>query len=138
MFDGFKHITLERTMCLGTCPDFKVSIHWHGKVRYLGRMYVEETGVHRWQLEPSQIEAINRLIKKTNYFELKSTPQMWCTDMPSCITTVEMKDGRKREIDHYLQDEDEWPKALRYFERRLEEIIRLQPYVGENLDLMYE
>ena len=52
----FKTIQLERTMCFGECPVYKVEILSDGTVHYDGDMFVEKTGKHSWQIDASTIE----------------------------------------------------------------------------------
>jgi hypothetical protein len=130
--NNFKKIELERTICFGWCPVYKVTIHHTGKVVYNGERHVEQEGVHEWSISEETVEEINMAIEKVKYFRLKKkVPNVHCTDMPSCITTIEMQDGQKRTIDHYLQTPGEWPPRLTRFEEKVDELIGVSKYVGD-------
>jgi len=128
---AFKSIKLERTMCFGSCPVYKVSIHHSGRVTYTGEMFVEQEGRHVWYIDQTAINKLNKALKKCDYFNLeKENGIPWCTDLPFCNTMVEMQDGTKRKIEHYLNEPDEWPMALRRFEEQVDTIIGVKKYVG--------
>jgi hypothetical protein len=128
----FKTIKLERTMCYGTCPVYLVSIHYSGRVTYTGKDWVEKSGRHIWKLDNKSIDKLSKALLKSDYFNIqKNDSSFMCTDMPYCITNIEMMDGTKRKIEHYLQEPDEWPVALLKFEKQIDKIIGVKEYVGE-------
>ena len=43
-------ITLERTICLGECPDYRVEIRGDGRVTYHGENYVAVEGDYSWTI----------------------------------------------------------------------------------------
>lgn len=128
----FKTIQLERTMCYGDCPVYKVSVHHSGRVTFTGNMFVEKLGRHIWYLENEAMTKLSKALIKCDYFNLQKIEldeMVWCTDMPYCNTSIELIDGTKRKIEHYLQDPDEWPKALIKFEEEIDKIIGVEDYV---------
>lgn len=128
---GFKTITLERTMCYGTCPVYDVEIRDNGEVKYNGKYFVEKEGPHRWTILPDAVDALNDAILKFGYFSIKAREiTRDCTCNPSCITSVLMKDGAYREIDNYYGN-DQYPEKLKRFERKIDNIIGVKEYVGE-------
>jgi hypothetical protein len=50
-------ITLERVGCLGSCPDYKVTILGDGSVQYDGRAYVRTEGVQKKTIPASGCSA---------------------------------------------------------------------------------
>ncbi len=132
MREQFKTIKLERTMCFGTCPVYMVSIHCSGRVTYTGKMFVEKAGRHIWKLDSKSIDKLSKALLDSDYFNIqKKDTGFMCSDMPYCITTIEMMDGAKRKIEHYLQKPDEWPAALLKFEKKIDNIIGVERYVGD-------
>ena len=131
--NNFKTIKLRRTTCYGTCPTHEVNINYSGRVTYKGEMFVEKEGQHEWQISAEAVREIKEALRKVDFFNLKKKDKgVYCTDMPSCITTVEMQDGQKRSIDHYLQTPDFWPPRLKKFEEKIDEIIGTDGYVGDS------
>ena len=63
----FKSITLERTGCFGNCPIYKVDITEDGNVFYMGERFVEEEGIHSWEIDSEAIELLNDSIKNFGF-----------------------------------------------------------------------
>lgn len=132
----FRTIRLERTSCLGICPVYKLTIEHTGKVTFHGFAHVDTIGVLNCVLDTKTLTKLNEAIAKYDYFNIKrlanSETMIMCTCMPNCISSIEMMDGQKRTISHYLDDDcDIWPRVLWRFERRLERIVSIKDFVGE-------
>ena len=134
---NFKTIKLERTMCYGSCPVYKLSIHHKGRLTYTGKHFVEKVGTLISTLDHKTLLKLNKALEKSDYFNLvQEQPLEMCTDMAYCITTVEMLDGTKRKIEHYLQDDDDgWPRQLPIFEKAVDKIIGIKDYIGKGGEL---
>lgn len=118
-------------MCYGSCPVYKLSIHHSGRVTYTGEWYVEQTGRHIWYLEQIEINKLNKALANCDYFNIKKEEGIeWCTDLPFCITSIEMQNGTKRKIEHYLNEPDEWPAALLKFEELVDKLVGIAKYIG--------
>ena len=129
--DHFKTMKLQRTGCDGNCPVYKLSIHYKGRVTYTGIDCVEKKGRYIWQLDTETIKKLNGTLIESNYFDLKRKEvDTYLTDMPFCITTIELMNGDKRKIEHYLQPNDEWPLCLLRFERQVCNLAGLTKWVG--------
>ena len=127
----FKSITLERTGCFGNCPIYKVDIPYHGYVFYMGERFVEQEGIHTWEIDSEAIELLNDSIRKYGFFSIKKKkPEAFRTDMPHCIVTIKLEDNRRKKINDYLGD-DSYPARLRTFERKIDQVIRIQKYTGK-------
>lgn len=114
-------------MCYGTCPEYSVKIDNTGQVLYNGVSYVEKVGIFEWVIDEKIIKKLNDSIIKYDYFKLKKKPGViFCTDMPYCITQIELESGKKRKINHYLQDYDEWPVELRKFEEKIDKLVGIK------------
>ena len=56
-------IRLERSGCFGSCPVYDVTLSGTGEVRYEGRKYVKQTGVHISQLPQAWVlRLVDRLL----------------------------------------------------------------------------
>ncbi|MBU9713581.1 DUF6438 domain-containing protein [Evansella tamaricis] len=143
-----KKITFERTACYGSCPIYKVEVFSDGEVKWNGFEYVSKLGIHEWKLTAKKMEKLNGLIEEFDFrnYEYK-TSDIYATDHPSCLISIEFEDGYVKHIDHYLGDqlEDEWlvdldgpvRMTLEQFERRLEGIIGTGKYVKEPLYIFH-
>ena len=100
-------ITLERTVCFGSCPIYKLAIFSDGTVRYEGIKYVKRVGKARGRISRRQLDQLIENFTKLDYFNLddsytpgnKGCPQV-ATDMPSAITSLTWH-GKCKTINHY-------------------------------------
>jgi hypothetical protein len=53
-------ITMERTMCFGTCPAHSLAIHGNRTVNYEGFAFVAVTGSHTYQIFKEKVEQLAR------------------------------------------------------------------------------
>jgi hypothetical protein len=134
-------ISLERSTCFGSCPDYKLTITADGTVTFEGREFVE---VKRAKKSISQ-EKLFQLIaefEKAKYFTLNDRYQshsdgcvtVW-TDSPTAVTSIAIG-GKSKMITHYYGCEDEgmriFPKALTELEAKIDEIVDSEEWVEPN------
>ncbi len=100
-------ITLERTECFGTCPDYKITISADGNVIFDGRRFVKKVGKAKSTVSQEQLREIIAAFEDINYFELRDKyegPGDGCkqlvTDHPSAITSIRI-DGKSKTVRHY-------------------------------------
>jgi hypothetical protein len=96
--DQITEITLERTTCFGTCPNYTVTLRRDGTITYNGIRFVEMTGTY--QGHAYGFERLAQLITSAGYFNLKDNYSRPITDMPSTITSVVMN-GKRKTITNY-------------------------------------
>ena len=90
-------VTLERTVCFGKCPAYKIYIYSKGYVLYEGKMNVDKIGKFATRLSKQEIESIKQKVKTINYFELYDKYDASVTDLPSVNTSVAL-DGYRKSI----------------------------------------
>ena len=96
--DQITEVTLERTSCFGTCPDYKVTLRRDGAVIYEGRRFVQMMGTYKG--EAYGFDRLAQLILAQKYFDMKDDYSRPITDMPSAITSVVRGGKRKRIVDY--------------------------------------
>jgi hypothetical protein len=82
-------ITLKRTECFGTCPNYTLTISGDGTVTFEGRQFVKKTGIFKSSISIKKVQQLIAEFNKANYFSLKDKylsnedgcPQLW-TDQP--------------------------------------------------------
>ncbi|MFD1315218.1 DUF6438 domain-containing protein [Namhaeicola litoreus] len=130
----FKTISLERTMCYGDCPVYTVKINANGRVKLKqeGNIFEGWKHVVSWQIDRGKINKINEVIHKYGYFTLKENEGevLYATDHPYCITKIELQDGTKRKIEHYLGD-NMYPKRLTTIENWIDKLIETEIYLSQ-------
>jgi hypothetical protein len=89
-------ITLERTACLGACPDYKVVIHANGSMLYQGRYSVETQGTRKSEIPISEVQKLVERLRKQGFFNWKEK-KLACIDFPEVEITVVL-DGRRKHV----------------------------------------
>jgi Domain of unknown function (DUF6438) len=100
-------ITLERTVCFGTCPAYKITIFDDGKVVYEGKEFVKRKGKATAQISKDELAELVREFERLDYLKLDDEygvgdkcPDGW-TDYPSAITSF-TANGKTKKVNHYL------------------------------------
>ena len=102
-----KVITLQRTVCYGPCPEYKLTIFSDGAIAYEGISSVKKEGAAKGRISLKKLQDLVREFDKINYFNLednytpgnKVCPESM-TDMPSVITSL-TRNGKTKTITHY-------------------------------------
>jgi hypothetical protein len=115
-------ITLERTMCYGTCPVYKLVVRGNGVLSYDGEYFVKVTGHQTATVSEAQIRDLLSEFKKAHYFALKDSYDSYdCTCMPDTITSLSVG-GRTKRVFHYHGDCSA-PKRLTRLEDAIDRIV---------------
>jgi Domain of unknown function (DUF6438) len=133
-------ITLERTVCFGTCPAYKLTISADGAVVFTGEEYVREKGIVHGNISKDQLKQLISEFTKTQYFSLRDSyiskedgcPELW-TDSPTVTTSIRIN-GQYKSIVHYLgcqenNGESVFPKELKDLEDKIDEIIGTRNWI---------
>ncbi|MEK3723680.1 DUF6438 domain-containing protein [Paenibacillus sp. FSL H8-0034] len=124
----FKSISLERTVCLGSCPIYKVVLFADGTVFWEGEAFVHCLGNHEWMISTNSVESIQQLLDRFDFRSFTYEPVLWMEDLPSCMITVEYMDDEIIVLDHPYGI-TEVDKHITTFEKALEYLIGTAPYV---------
>ena len=100
-------ITLKRTACFGTCPEYKITIVADGAVVFEGKSFVKRVGTTKTVISREQISKLLAAFAKINYFELRDRYEeqedgcaQQATDMPRAITSIR-SNGKSKSVRHY-------------------------------------
>jgi hypothetical protein len=88
-------ITLDRTFCYGTCPDYTVEIHGDGTVFYTGDMYVAVPGRHKTHIPVSSVRTLFEKFEAARFFATFDQYLGGGTDGPTYTVTIAFDDQRK-------------------------------------------
>ena len=101
-------ITLKRTDCFFTCPDYMVTISADGKVVFEGNANVKVKGKSETTISPEKVQLLIKSFEKAKFFSLRnsySLPEDGCRiydgDAPSATISIVLN-GKSKSIDHYL------------------------------------
>jgi hypothetical protein len=114
-------ITLERTKCLGTCPDYKVEVVGDGSVLYEGRGYVAVIGSHRGSVPLKDVHSLIDKFRQADYFSLRKYYAFGATDGPLYTTSIRIG-GQKKKVLDYLGLPAGMPMALSDLEDSIDEL----------------
>ena len=117
-------ITLTRTPCFGTCPDYTVSIAADGTVTYSGNTNVKVTGDQTWKIDPAAVRGLVREMQDAGYFELQDEYTSMMTDHPTVYTSLTVGD-RTKKVKDYIAG----PPRLKEIEARIDEVAGTKKYV---------
>ncbi len=97
-------ITLERTLCFGNCPAYKLTVYGNGAVTFEGKSFVRVTGKAEGAITQEQFKQLIFVFEEANYDSLKdSYTQISVTDAPYVTTSITV-DGKTKTVRHYLGD----------------------------------
>jgi len=117
-------ITIKRTPCFGTCPDYDVTMRGDGTVTYEGRSNVRIAGEHTWKVDPAAVRALAREMQEAGYFELQDEYTAHVTDLPTTYTSLTIG-PRTKTVKNYFKA----PEKLRDLENRIDVVTDAKRYV---------
>ena len=80
-------IVLKRLGCLGSCPDYEVTIWGNGRVRYEGHAYVRVKGVREHTIPMPNVQKLVRQLQDDEFFHWDET-DLVCLDFPEVHITA--------------------------------------------------
>lgn len=125
-------MTLERTPCFGSCPDYTVTVFGDGRVEYEGRSSVAVEGRQESQIDRETVERLLTGFYDAEFFDMKAEyihprtvkiqvdgtvkeQSAFVTDLPLYTVTLRIGDWEKSIVDYYGA-----PDALRELERMID------------------
>ena len=91
-------ITLQRTACFGTCPEYTVTLKDDGTVVYSGRQFVKTPGEHTWKIEAAAVRGLAREMAAAGFFELQDAYTALMTDNPTTYTSLRIGSRTKNRM----------------------------------------
>jgi Domain of unknown function (DUF6438) len=126
-------ISLTRTVCFGSCPEYDLRIFGSGKVEYEGRHYVCAFGPHTATVDPRLVRRLVDAMVAREFFGLEWKQGRTWTDQPT-VTSALQYGGRSYSVEHYHGDEGA-PRWLREMEDEIDQVAgtaRWLPATDEN------
>jgi Domain of unknown function (DUF6438) len=118
-------ITLERTVCFGSCPDYTLTIYGNGSLIYEGRNFVAVTGQQTSNISKDHVQELARAFYAIGYFSLEDEYSAAITDLPTTTTSIAI-DGRYKKIVNYYGA----PEQLIELENMIDDIAGSERWVG--------
>ncbi|MBS2024738.1 MAG: hypothetical protein JST92_20270 [Deltaproteobacteria bacterium] len=132
-------ITLERTACYGSCPDFTLTLDARGHVQFQGRGYVLVEGGRERDVPGKDVAELYRFMLASGYLDFHDEYSSRVTDHPSAITSLTAR-GASKKVRHYLAEGTGAPEVLASIEKRIAEVAQIAPWVGtrQQIQEMYQ
>ncbi len=117
-------ITMDRSVCFGTCPDYSLEIYGNGTVKYEGHNFVAVTGRKTATIAQEDVRELVKHFYNINYFSLEDEYTAGVSDLPTTTTSIRI-DGRFKQIVDYYGA----PEELRQLEDKIDEIANSEVWV---------
>jgi hypothetical protein len=130
--DTITSITLERTRCFGSCPEYGVTVTDDGLVTYRGISYVKERGSKIKRVPLRAFRELGALFESGG-FEGLSPPwkcppvHIQTSDLPSATLTLRRGEKEHR-VEHYLGDGCA-PKVLGELEEAVDKTVDVSAWI---------
>lgn len=111
-------ISLQRTPCFGSCPDYIVTIAGNGRVVFESRPYlalddvgnvhrefstesgVRVAGTHETTIDPQVVDQLLAKFQEARFFSLRDEYRAEVTDNPTYVVTIDTGNGQKSVVDY--------------------------------------
>ena len=110
-------LTMQRTACYGTCPQYTITIYNSGLFKYEGKMFVEKQGCFYTIIQNKDIASIKSKLLEIDFFSFEKEYNSPITDIPSVILTVNTKKGQHSVINRF-----NGPESLNRFQNLMDSI----------------
>lgn len=111
-------ITIEKTICFGTCPAYLFKAYPNGSVTYTGKDYVKLVGEYKASISKEELANIKMLFNEADYFNFANVYSANITDLPT--TYLYYDDGKQNKK---IMDYHGAPESLKKLEQDLEDFI---------------
>lgn len=122
-------ISLERTMCYGTCPAYTVTIAGDGTVTWHGVRFVKVQGDATAHIPPEKVHALFERFRRAEFFWLFDEYVSHVTDLPSQHTSIAF-DGRQKTVLDYAGQMTGMPEVVSELERAIDDTANTAQWIG--------
>ncbi len=123
---GITSITLRRTACYGTCPDYTFTVKADGVVEYEGRAHAKPAGKRTGKVEAWRFHNVARLIDEVGFSCFAERYSAPVTDNPTVFVTVTRAD-RTKTVENYA---NAGPQVLWAIEELIDDLKRDTTWAG--------
>jgi hypothetical protein len=121
-------ITLERTMCEGTCPAYELTIKGDGAVEYNGTAYVEVKGKQYTKISEASFKKLVDMFYDADYFNLENEYGHIALDTSKTITSITIDGKTKRII-----EADNTPEKLERLQNAIDLAVNSAQWIKGNV-----
>ncbi|MFT6827873.1 MAG: hypothetical protein ACJA2S_005151 [Cyclobacteriaceae bacterium] len=111
-------ISMKKTPCMGTCPDFDINIYKNGFVELDARQNLDLNGKFTSNVSTESLNELIGKFEENNFGSFQDSYTSNKTDLPTTFITYQ-KEGFKKKIEDY----DGAPTALKDLEKAVAALI---------------
>jgi len=126
-------ISLERTRCYGTCPEYRVDIYGDGTVLYTGKAYVALIGQHRGRISQPDLLHLVEAFRSADYFSLRDRYEALVTDNPTYSTSIAF-DGISKKVVDYVGEHAGMPRSVSELEETIDRMAGADKWLRGNAE----
>ena len=128
-------ISLQRTGCFGTCPDYKVTIDGAGNVLWKGAQNTAAPGTRRAKISQAAVQQLVDHVRSSHVFSALDKYESDWTDNPTYTLTVDVNGLHKQVVD-YIGNIVGMPTSISELEDTVDRIAGTDKWVkGETATL---
>lgn len=129
-------IALQRTVCYGSCPGYKVSISGAGEVQWEGGPHaVAVPGTHHATLPSKSIDDLIDAVRASRILDARDDYHAGWTDNPTYVVSVDINGLHKQVID-YIGIIVGMPTSIRDLEDTVDRVAGTDKWIAGNADLL--
>lgn len=128
-------ITLRRTSCYGTCPDYALKISGDGRVTYIGERFVSVVGPLHYTIGREKLLELVQQFKRGEFYSLKNEYRYPVTDNPTTIITISLGGQDKKVVD-YEGTRLGMPQSVTDLERAVDGAAEIRRWVQGEADTL--
>lgn len=114
-------ISMSRSSCYGSCPDYKVVVYGNGRVVFEGFEYVDAIGKHEYTIPPQNVAHLVELVAKSGIWSSREDYSANITDVPTLTIAINLN-GAIHKIKDYGGWEVGIPVAVYDFAREIDKM----------------
>ena len=128
-------IAMERTGCYGNCPSYVVTIKGDGTVEYVGKENVSVKGTRQGTIKLETLKKLMSDFANAGFLSISNDYSGdhckcgFCTDMPTVITTLKVKDTN-HSVTHYYGCRCA-PRSLFGLETAIDKSANVEQWTGD-------
>jgi hypothetical protein len=114
-------ISLERSVCYGSCPSYSIEMKGDGSASYFGRSNVLINGKHSFDVPTSKFKCLVTQFRKADFWSLADKYVADVTDSPKYVISFSVG-GRAKTIIDYVGSAVGMPPAVSVLEEEIDRI----------------
>ena len=116
--DDLRVIYMKKTPCMGTCPNYEISIFSNGNVVLNAKEHVGMKGQFTSKLSNKELAALINAFEENNFSAYENAYKSNRTDLPTTTVTFKNEEMEKTVVDY-----DGAPESLKELEAKVHALI---------------